>query len=1424
MADEVKKFKYGDQEIDTNKLAKYLHDNADGWLASQNYGKDSEGVRNSINDLIGRIQSGDVYSLDYSGNLHSNTDFTNNSRDKHFLGIKTGSTADTNGAAAYYLDQALKGMGTSASSANTSKTKFSNDLLHKAFLNKINAGNELDDNTIQDLWYNLDEKGKDGLRKRDNRLKQYGQFLREYSGSEDLNNYDYEGSAFKDSDTYKQALLKAAELAEAGDYDNFIKAYAAAGGNDYATLFHQGDTQTPEKTKQQEAEDALKTKWKGEGYTDAQINEMLEAERAKMNSARNTEYLQTLEDKDWQNYANQTFNSVANGTWDLNKYNGGKARGDAFWIGNLGNASGKGGGKGEYDKESYFAKNHQVATNVMNKLKRGEALSSTIKYADGVSEDELGAVALYYRMQTNPEEFIETKDGYIYKPSIQANGTAYRYNPKTRKLYLYHNKGKETEALNNYYKEKWKKERYNTNTGKFKKGGILRAQDGAYFKQLAKTKRDKDMAKLKEEADAKGMTVDQYRASNRHISMDNSDNWDLSQFDSSDYARMVGMGADIAGLIASFTGAGTVANAGTGLVSLGSNLYADIADKSVSTGDVLKNAGTNLGLGLAGFIPGMNSVKILKAVKTLGPKVWAMCNAYGVVMNPEVQKSWAKALHSGDANRMTVQDWKNIGSTFTALRGATQAGATALKGRKFAKMAGKTKVTKEFTPKKTQLGENAGKLSKMKAGISDKASNALGNLKNSVKNRLSSDYTYDMNKVAAMKRLNNRTTGSTLMDMIKGRGKYSDMNLWMQNQNFKGTPIVTTPTQVNPDQFNSTKMNPIEAKQRWNHKIYLKSDDPARRNLAIKSLSYAPQYRVATYTPAANLPTWKQGGILKFQTGGITPNWFTGRYKQQFLTGWDKALDASKAGDNLNTNPLHHQYGDLTGAYDSNQAYTSNSNLVGQDLNTFYNSNFKGQDLNSFVNGYNSNANTIRSRWQRDNINYNDQDAQSHNRLFRSMFASRSGNTSNAYDLGYSPDTENTQGSTTWMRRMDQYENPFENLSDEEKKSRIHKIGDLGFVYKKENGDIAVVDDATLTRLGLKQNPVQGTPQGGLSDAITHVNGTQKAPNKNGAKLLQALKGIDPGLAQIPLGLAANERMKNLMLDKRVSLDSYTPINRNIKGDYSTLQGAYSQADNVGATAGRLAGNVANSNLAIASTLEGANKAGAMRSQANQAYNTSVNQSAKQAWTQNKENQAALDEVRNENSMRLVQDFNSKQDVKAGADPYNNIWKPFIMEQSYNWKTKQADLKNNNLKLQQLLAQRHKEDFLYPYKQRYNTAVASGKQADIDRAITEYTNAVENYKRNQGRIDENNIYRAMGINIEDKNTPRSFSFPALKQGGVLQYLKSGNKVKDDGPVKTRTKDADRFQKAIQHAANSHDKKLARLANSYMASFKRTMGK
>jgi hypothetical protein len=76
------------------------------------------------------------------------------------------------------------------------------------------------------------------------------------------------------------------------------------------------------------------------------------------------------------------------------------------------------------------------------------------------------------------------------------------------------------------------------------------------------------------------------------------------------------------------------------------------------------------------------------------------------------------------------------------------------------------------------------------------------------------------------------------------------------------------------------------------------------------------------------------------------------------------------------------------------------------------------------------------------------------------MFGNRSDNSNNVWNIGYDSNLEDIVGSSTWLRRMDRYEKEFDNLSDEEKKSRIHKIdlgdGNFGYVYKKANGDIAV--------------------------------------------------------------------------------------------------------------------------------------------------------------------------------------------------------------------------------------------------------------------------------------------------------------------------------------------------------------------------------
>lgn len=121
----------------------------------------------------------------------------------------------------------------------------------------------------------------------------------------------------------------------------------------------------------------------------------------------------------------------------------------------------------------------------------------------------------------------------------------------------------------------------------------------------------------------------------------------------------------------------------------------------------------------------------------------------------------------------------------------------------------------------------------------------------------------------------------------------------------------------------------------------------------------------------------EEGGILdrvrKFDGGGITEtarkatqyalnnNWFTNLYNQKSLTGWDSSKDASKAGVSItNQNASHGNAGDLSIPFYKNLMYTSQSNLVGQDLQSYYNSAFQGKSLEDYVNGYNANAAKIR--------------------------------------------------------------------------------------------------------------------------------------------------------------------------------------------------------------------------------------------------------------------------------------------------------------------------------------------------------------------------------------------------------------------------------------------------------------------------------
>lgn len=227
-----------------------------------------------------------------------------------------------------------------------------------------------------------------------------------------------------------------------------------------------------------------------------------------------------------------------------------------------------------------------------------------------------------------------------------------------------------------------------------------------------------------------------------------------------------------------------------------------------------------------------------------------------------------------------------------------------------------------------------------------------------------------------------------------------------------------------------------------------------------------------TYEQAFKMLTdagyYKEGGIIKADDGTVlkAPSWYTVRYAGgTSLKDWSP--EKRKDYWELTNNPFHGNADTLDTVFKANQAYTKNYNAVGDDIRNYYQN---GESLQDFVKRYNDDAAKIRGFWNSKRV-YNENTAGSHNTLFKRMFASRSANDgSNAdFNLGYQDNIQDYVGSTTWHRRMDQYEKAWKNLTDEEKRSRLHKVdlgdGKFGYVYKEANGDIYDLSNEEAERI-----------------------------------------------------------------------------------------------------------------------------------------------------------------------------------------------------------------------------------------------------------------------------------------------------------------------------------------------------------------------
>lgn len=592
----------------------------------------------------------------------------------------------------------------------------------------------------------------------------------------------------------------------------------------------------------------------------------------------------------------------------------------------------------------------------------------------------------------------------------------------------------------------------------------------------------------------------------------------------------------------------------------------------------------------------------------------------------------------------------------------------------------------------------------------------------------------------------------------------------------------------------------------------------------------------------------EEGGILdkvrKFDGGGITEtarkatqyalnnNWFTNLYNQKSLTGWDSSKDASKAGVSItNQNASHGNAGDLSIPFYKNLTYTSQSNLVGQDLQSYYNSAFQRKSLEDYVNGYNANAAKIRGYWDQERA-YRQAGASEHNRLFKNMFGNRSNNSNDVWNIGYDPKLDDVVGSSTWLRRMDRYEKEFDALSDEEKKARVHKIdlegGNVGYVYKKANGDIAIWNEPVA--------PEQPTEPAKPASTTTVIGPEQPKKEGDTREMFSFLRNINPTIAYgLPRAVYA-DRMNRRMTD--LAKASVTPllkdpfqVHRYTRSDLD----AEMQGERNYANLRRLASRpiTSDGSLQTATQLQAEVQGQEARTAGKEKSNQTQRQYDELAWQQEKENAAN----RHETAMfNRAQQWGADQDKSKFEQAYLskkfNIWDTFGQQLEYDARTKQQENKaladnfaRSDIHNAVNYAPNDYGANLTPEELTVWNKVLSGTNPSS--LSTQEFNSYRLAAQKVSRVETDQLrqhYNIPNTRWSGKagvpNTPWSASISFVKKGGIIS-AKNGSKIAVAG-IKAKTADAERFQKQIKDCIDRNEKTLDRLSKSLYGLIKASM--
>lgn len=1221
-----------------------------------------------------------------------------------------------------------------------------------------------------------------------------------------IGDYDFSSTPFKDRNTYVSRLRAAAEnLGNGYNSEDVIALNQAGIGNKFlGQFFFTGGTDKPKTEAEQAAEDIVKMQ--EEEWAAALVKQR---DQMRYEQERNKYFSDYLSQNPFQSSIQGTVLAPSYNWEAMNVAAADKFKADKTNLASM-----------QHAIKSYI-NFPQLASFIRGKNKMNVGGQDTIQahiannldwaYKSNLLTDRVG-----------------DSDYYIVPGSEDYQNWSYiAYNPNTRQYQeqsmLLNEELKKRMAYAEYDRTKNKTKQ---ETPKQENGGVLMFQDGGLAKWVEENKKKAQEAQQKEQnlqtkVKETGKTREQVEAGERKPFEEG--------FSTIDKVRLGTAIADATAAAAAFVpGYGTAASGILGVGSTLTNIGADIADDSMSAGDVVKNAAYGLGMDIVGLIPGWGAsgkaAKIVRILKPVSKLVMRSLQGYGMV-----QSAGAFSKLMSNPSDMSADDWRHI---ITGLQ--TIGGEARYRG---AKIANKRELSRQqsATPYKTIVTES-GNTVKLSPEQFNKVRKASGI---DAQNRA-------LQEVAPGEKLGkefitgkfNRLRHPLHQNPETGSGVDYDSQDWSK---VRYLPIGYTVKdgQVKPRVLSNAW---ISKKQGYGvigderFSWFKRKENPLYKPEKVKSKRDKIDESIQKHFDTnPNYVFRKEGGtidlvkIRKFQNAGKFPEWYSKLYKFSQLKDWNTNLDYSSAGPSItNKNAGHFKAGDLNEAYNKNTSYISNPNLVSSDLQSYYSSSFNGKPLDDYIAEYNANAAKIRGYWDSERA-YRESGASGHNQLFKSMFKNRSGNSEDAWNIGYDSNLEDTVGSSTWLRRMDRYEKEFDQLSDEEKKQRIHKIdlgnGNFGYVYKKANGDIAKWEEPTDSTKPSEPTPakidVEDTPQ-------------PKADGKKGISSI--FSKLSPTITHgIPRAMYA-DRMNRKITD--LAKESLTPllkdpfeVHRYTRSDLDAeMQGERNYAD-----LRRLASRpiTSDGSLQTATQLQAEVQGQEARTLGKEKSNQVQRQYDELAWQQEKENAAN----RHETAMfNRAQQWGVEQDKSKFEQAYLskkfNIWDVVGQQLEYDERVKQQENKalTDNFARSDIhnavnYAPNEYGANLTPEELTVWNKVLSGTNPSS--LSTQEFNSYRLAAQKVSRVETDQLrqhYNIPNTRWSGKagvpNTPWSASISFVKKGGIIS-AKNGSKIAVAG-IEAKTADAERFQKQIKDCIDRNEKTLDRLSKSLYGLIKASM--